>query len=630
MKIHELSKQLNRISRTAMFLGQILLAVALSILPYILIVQSKQHLIPKKLNLIVSLALFALILCLGIYLFLHGLRRLNEYNHKIDKNITATKDAYEFYEYIKKKWRFEEIVSYIICGIAVVFAIFLIVITFNKVHKRFELWAIFEVVFIALGIGVYAIVSRVLRRKILKSFSVTNNGMTENVIKVESPKSIIHTIVMMLIFWVVVTVTYVFISEYLGAYDVMIIIWPIALCVFIAWLVVDFPFGKFSFITKNNRAVKIARIAIFVGLMFGLFYLMGNGSWYLITNYINDVAPIEVRQNYIEYDSSTGVYSITPSTDAPIRVLQITDVHIGGTLFTVKEDSMALDAVYSLVEQTRPDLIVVTGDAIYPMPYQTLSYNNHFPLLQFCAFMNQMEIPWAFTYGNHDTEVFATFDSKMLNELFELNAIYKDDLDGYMLFSNNIPDLKSRYNQYIEIYDQKGEIDRALFLMDSNSYISNTSFTKYDNFHIEQIKWYEDSIKALDNKHGKSVKSMVYFHIPMSEFSTAYQLLKQGSPSVKYLFGKIGEPNEAISYPYKEDTMFEKMLELRSTQAVFVGHDHLNDLGVNYLGIDLVYGKSIDYLAYPGIKNVKGHRGATLVTLLPNEQYTIEQISYVE
>ena len=59
---------------------------------------------------------------------------------------------------------------------------------------------------------------------------------------------------------------------------------------------------------------------------------------------------------------------------------------------------------------------------------------------------------------------------------------------------------------------------------------------------------------------------------------------------------------------------------------MFVGHDHLNNLAVRYKGVDLVYSKSIDYIAYPGIANRTAQRGATLITL-KGDQYTLQSLS---
>ena len=116
---------------------------------------------------------------------------------------------------------------------------------------------------------------------------------------------------------------------------------------------------------------------------------------------------------------------------------------------------------------------------------------------------------------------------------------------------------------------------------------------------------------------------VVFLHIPFQAFADADAALRAGEPDAVYLFD---ENAEKISSPKKESGFFETILKKQSTQAVFVGHDHLNNLGVKYKGVDLVYGKSIDYIAYPGIANQTSQRGGTLVSVGTND-YSIGQIS---
>lgn len=52
-------------------------------------------------------------------------------------------------------------------------------------------------------------------------------------------------------------------------------------------------------------------------------------------------------------------------------------------------------------------------------------------------------------------------------------------------------------------------------------------------------------------------------------------------------------------------------------------------MGIKYKGGDLVYSKSIDYYAYPGIAKQHAQRGATLIRLFPDGSYRIEQADYV-
>ena len=120
---------------------------------------------------------------------------------------------------------------------------------------------------------------------------------------------------------------------------------------------------------------------------------------------------------------------------------------------------------------------------------------------------------------------------------------------------------------------------------------------------------------------------MVFIHIPLQQYKTAYDLYEKGSDEVTYYFGSNDEETIdkvcASKYPSK---MFNTALKLRSTKAFFCGHDHYNNMSLEYQGIRLTYGMSIDYLAMPGISSDTKQRGATLITLHEDSSYDIEQI----
>ena len=72
--------------------------------------------------------------------------------------------------------------------------------------------------------------------------------------------------------------------------------------------------------------------------------------------------------------------------------------------------------------------------------------------------------------------------------------------------------------------------------------------------------------------------------------------------------------------------MFDVAKELGSTTGFFCGHDHYNNMSLEYQGIRLTYGMSIDYLAMPGIARDTKQRGGTLITLHDDGTSDIAQI----
>ena len=195
-----------------------------------------------------------------------------------------------------------------------------------------------------------------------------------------------------------------------------------------------------------------------------------------------------------------------------------------------------------------------------------------------------------------------------------------------MLYPYTQPEITGRSNQLIEILNPDGSLKQALFLLDSNDY-TGEGVNVYDFIHDDQVDWYAKEVQRLNSEEGKVVPSMVFFHIPLQEYRTAYQLYEQGSDEVSYFFGANNEEMMdkvcCSDYPSK---LFDTLVELGSTKAAFCGHDHYNNISLEYKGIRLTYGMSIDYLAMPGIENDVEQRGATLITLRPDSGFDIEQV----
>ena len=67
------------------------------------------------------------------------------------------------------------------------------------------------------------------------------------------------------------------------------------------------------------------------------------------------------------FEKKDGMTVIRMPEGRPFRILQLTDIHIGGGLLSRKKDGLALDAVRKIVRASHADLVVVTGDMVYPL-----------------------------------------------------------------------------------------------------------------------------------------------------------------------------------------------------------------------------------------------------------------------
>lgn len=364
----------------------------------------------------------------------------------------------------------------------------------------------------------------------------------------------------------------------------------------------------------KNIVINVRRITAvsMVVIIIGLYTVMSSDN-YFTQPYINKVSVVEHHDNPISYNEETGVYTITTDKN-DFKILQLTDIHLGGSLFSARQDLKALDACYKLIEASRPDFVVVTGDMVFPMGIMSFSLNNKAPMEQFAAFMRNIGIPWAFTYGNHDTEAMACITADEFDGLMK-SLSFKSSAN--LLYPYIQPDIYGRSNQMIEIRNADGTLMQALFLMDSNDYIPDASgINEYDYIRDDQVEWYKKNVLALQEQERKDIDSMIFFHIPLQEYKTANDLYEDGSDQATYYYGELGEDMiDKICCSTYSSRLFETAVKLGSTRAMFCGHDHYNNQSLEYKGIRLTYGYSIDYLAMPGIEDDVEQRGATLITI---------------
>ncbi len=330
----------------------------------------------------------------------------------------------------------------------------------------------------------------------------------------------------------------------------------------------------------------------------------------------------------------------TFTTDEPLRVMQLTDVHLGiGYMSAFGKDRQALTAVAEMITAEKPDLVIVTGDLSYPVPFQSGTFNNKSAAEVFSRLMENLGVYWTLTFGNHDTEIYSYYSREKIADYYENSGF------EYCIFKAGPEDIDGSCNNVINIKNSDGIITNALISLDSHSYVKSDifgAFNHYDNIHENQVEWYKTQVKALSAeneatavKNGveydseKPVQSFLFFHIPLVEYSDAWDELKENgyenTDDVEFIEGFKGE-EECCGEG--SDTLFETALELGSTKAMFCGHDHINYYSLNYKGIVLSYGYSIDCLAYPGIKKRGSQRGCTVITCNPDSTYSIDKYNY--
>ena len=318
--------------------------------------------------------------------------------------------------------------------------------------------------------------------------------------------------------------------------------------------------------------------------------------------------------------------SITIDENAEsVKIMQIADPQIKFGSWT--RDTKTMDLLDRAIKAEQPDICVVTGDL-------TLSVFTYDAFKYFADFMEERKQPWAFVYGNHDSQ----FDCSKYT-IWKLLRKYE-----YCLFQRGASDIYGESNYLVNVFkgDKKAEnLVYSLVMLDSGMYpeAENVALTDwvYDWIHQSQMDWYEWAICGLKNIKS-DIQTSMYFHIPIKEFADMYYLNEQSKGNqipdnvaesltdkgidTSYVHDVKGVVRESdkkdIEYVYGDEgytvgifyqgnaegvtdhpDVFKYIKDLGSTKALFCGHDHVNTLNGYFDGVYLGYGLCCGYHTYP-------------------------------
>ncbi len=256
-----------------------------------------------------------------------------------------------------------------------------------------------------------------------------------------------------------------------------------------------------------------------------------------------------------------------------VKIMQVTDLHLAYGIDDY--DNQTLKLIGDLAKSDNYDLIVITGDlTMSPIAPQL------FPKI--IKYMESLEIPWTFVFGNHEAD-FNSYD--------ELLAKIKNTEYLYFKIGPELTD--GGYGNFKIQFTKNNQVFYNAYFLDSKAEreIYTEEEGEYDFLSEAQVTWYEDSVST-DTKD-----SVVFMHIPLRQ----YIVDPEGDTYV-------GIFREDKVYAQGVDTGFyDAMVTYGFTKGVFVGHDHKNDF---YILTDddimLAYGRATGFNGYGNLE--KGGR----------------------
>ena len=388
-----------------------------------------------------------------------------------------------------------------------------------------------------------------------------------------------------------------------------------------------------------KKALKIIILTVCsFALLYLTFIMINLINEQRINKYIDSFSSVEYSSQLKPEFDSDGVPYFT--TDRDFKVMQLTDIHLGGGFMSFKTDKQTINAIAAMITEEKPDLVVVTGDISFAVPYISGTINNAYAHRMFKRTMERLGVYWTVTFGNHDSEAYNYHGREAVGKM------YSDESLKYCLFSSD-GELSGEGNHVINVKNSDGFITQSFYMIDTHAYTDKDPFGikwDYDYVKQDQIDWYSSSVRKYEaqnvslaesiGKENVVPKSLIFIHIPLREVKAAYDEYvaagRTDTENVKYIEGHDGETDEVVYCSRTDENLFETVTELKSTTAIFFGHDHLNNFVLNYKGVTLSYGYSMDYLAYSGIDEKGYQRGCTVIFCKPDGSSEIVHENYYQ
>ena len=282
--------------------------------------------------------------------------------------------------------------------------------------------------------------------------------------------------------------------------------------------------------------------------------------------------------------------------------------------------------VDKLVNENKPDLILITGDYVYgefdDSGENLISLSNH---------MNSFNIPWAPIFGNHD------------NESKKGVAWQCEQLENYSHCFFKRGNVTGNGNYTIGVF-QNNKLVKAIFMVDSNGCANGKTYSylkDYPSYNLDekietragifedQINWIDIKSKEIDKEYGTN-KKIICAHVPPSilvqiSFEDGYQSNAEYTNDEHYTLGvdKVAKNGDfgtkgEIFATFPSQKLWP-VLKKNNFTHFFTGHDHNNNISILCDGIRVTFGVKT------GTGDYYNQIGGTLITL-DNDNVNIEHI----
>lgn len=211
------------------------------------------------------------------------------------------------------------------------------------------------------------------------------------------------------------------------------------------------------------------------------------------------------------------------------------------------------------------DLVVLNGDLI--TGENTFKENSSDYLYQIVTPMRDRNIPWASTYGNHDSKF----------NLSRENIFQAEKNFSLSLTQRMGPGLPGVTNYYLMVQSSNGDPVAVLWFFDSrggSSYQHDPS--NQDDIPNwvanETVQWFTSTSQQIRSQHGL-LPGIAFVHIPPHPYLAAQQ---DGLDPARFPGINEDVPVAIQGEGHDDDAFVKALKQEQSVHSVYVGHDHGN------------------------------------------------------
>ncbi|KAI1262116.1 calcineurin-like phosphoesterase [Xylariaceae sp. FL1019] len=280
------------------------------------------------------------------------------------------------------------------------------------------------------------------------------------------------------------------------------------------------------------------------------------------------------------------------------KIMQLADLHLSTGLGHCRDpvpdeydggpceaDPRTLDFVVKMIEEEKPDLVVLSGDQVNG----ETAPDAQTAIFKYAQILIRHKIPYVSIFGNHDDEGSMSRAGQMalIEQLpYSLSRAGPEDIAGVG-------------NYYLEVLAQGNSKHSALtlYMLDTHSYSPDErKWPGYDWIKKTQIDWFKQTAASLKQNHKEYTHihmDLAFIHIPLPEY------VVPGNPF-------IGAPLEGVTAPVFNSGFHDALVE-EGVVMVSCGHDHANDYCM--LSLDQEQSRPQIWMCYGGGSGFGGYGG---------------------